>query len=121
MSNLNVFQGERQYCRDHIWRLGLDLVLAVVVSAFRARRASCPGGARDLAIRYWRYRSHSNAFPLRYRIFRSRRRERIRRPLAARSSGTRVRVGKYAVNGGFAAQVGLLDNSAGQRYWVDHF
>ena len=36
------------------------------------------------------------------------------------SSGTRVRVGKYAVNGGFAAQVELLDDSAGQRYWVNH-
>ena len=37
------------------------------------------------------------------------------------SSGTRVRVGKYAVNGGFAAQVEPLDrNYAGQRYWVDH-
>ncbi len=36
------------------------------------------------------------------------------------SSGARVRVAKYAVNGGFAAQVELLDDSAGQRYWVDH-
>ena len=40
------------------------------------------------------------------------------------SSGTQVRVVKYAVNGGFAAQVELIDerdsDSAGQRYWVDH-
>lgn len=38
--------------------------------------------------------------------------------------GTRVRVVKYAVNGGFAAQVEQVDernsDSDGQRYWVDH-
>jgi hypothetical protein len=40
------------------------------------------------------------------------------------SSGAQVRVVKYAVNGGFAAQVELLNERdsepVGERYWVDH-